>query len=112
MLIKFESTGSSAPFVMLDDDAKPLLLSMVQDGKLEGAVSGKHLIDALNNLEEALSEAALAAEEAEKTDSESPSDEYDAVARPVVDTGARAAPLLQMLHRALAEDASVMWLPE
>jgi hypothetical protein len=110
MLIKFESTAASAPFVMLENDVKPLLRGMLQDNMQEGAVSGEHLADALAHLEQALAAAARRAAEREASDNES--DEVDDDAELPVNLDARAAPLLDMLHKAKAEDGSVMWKPE
>ncbi len=112
MLIKFESTATSAPFVMLEDDAKPLLSGMAQAGKLEGAVSGSQLLAALTHLEQMLAKANLKASEKKSTCTDTEDDEDETEAEAPVNAEARAAPLLNMLRKAKAEDGSVMWKPE
>ncbi len=109
MLIKFES-NAAAPFVMLDDDASPLLKYMGHGGKLEGAVSGQNLLDALAQLEQELIAAAkVYSEERLEADED---DEEGLGREPPPAPAARAAPLLEMLRKAQLEDVSVMWQPE
>ncbi|MFT4863358.1 MAG: hypothetical protein ACI95C_002589 [Pseudohongiellaceae bacterium] len=109
MLIKFES-NAAAPFVMLDGDARPLLKYMGHGAKLEGAVSGHNLLNALEQLEQALIAAAKIYSEERLEDDED--DEDDPESEPPLAPDARAAPLLDMLRKAKLEDASVMWQPE
>ena len=108
MLIKFESKAA-APFVMLDSDAQPLISGMGIDNKVEGAVSGDNLSDALARLESALA-TQEAAEPPPAVDEKDEEDSAEAVRE--VRINARAAPLLAMLRKALAEGESVMWKPE
>jgi hypothetical protein len=106
MLIRFTS-DMAGHFIMLGDNALPLLRLMGMSGREEGAVSGEDLQQALQTLQAGLQRATeLAARPAQ--DNEDDEDE-DAVP---VSLQRRALPLLEMLQRAAREDGYVMWQPD
>ncbi len=105
MLIRFTS-DVAGHFIMLGDNALPLLRLMGMSGREEGAVSGEDLRQALQTLQAGLQRAAeLAARPAQ----ESEDDDEDVVP---VSLQRRALPLLEMLQRAAREDGYVMWQPD
>lgn len=106
MLIKFQSEAT-APFSMLADDAKPLLRGMGVGENLEGSISGANLREAQAQLESALRKAAQ-----EDQPGAQASDEDDPDEEPPVAVSVRAAPLLDMMRKAQAENTYVMWQPE
>ncbi len=106
MLIRFTS-DMAGHFIMLGDNALPLLRLMGMSGRDQGAVSGEDLQQALQTLQAGLQRATeLAARPAQ--DNEDDEDE-DAVP---VSLQRRALPLLEMLQRAAREDGYVMWQPD
>ena len=105
MLIRFTS-DVAGHFIMLGDNALPLLRLMGMSGREQGAVSGEDLRQALQTLQAGLQRAAeLAARPAQ----ESEDDDEDVVP---VSLQRRALPLLEMLQRAAREDGYVMWQPD
>ncbi len=105
MLIRF-SSDVAGHFIMLGDNALPLLRLMGMSGREEGAVSGEDLRQALQTLQAGLQRAAeLAARPAQ----ESEDDDEDVVP---VSLQRRALPLLEMLQRAARDDGYVMWQPD
>ncbi len=106
MLIRFTS-DVAGHFIMLGDNALPLLRLMGMSGREQGAVSGEDLQQALQTLQAGLQRAAeLAARPAQ--DNEDDEDE-DVVP---VSLQRRALPLLEMLQRGAREDGYVMWQPD
>ncbi len=105
MLIRF-SSDVAGHFIMLGDNALPLLRLMGMSGREEGAVSGEDLRQALQTLQAGLQRAA---EMAARPAQESEDDDEDAVP---VSLQRRALPLLEMLQRAAREDGYVMWQPD
>lgn len=99
MLIKFKSE-QSGDFVMMSDIALPLLKLMGASGKTEGAVSKDALHDALSRLESGLKQL---------QNSETNTEEDDEEKEPAIALNTRAAPLLEMLRKAAAEDGYIMW---
>ena len=105
MLIRFTS-DVAGHFIMLGDNALPLLRLMGMSGREEGAVSGEDLRQALQTLQTGLQRAAeLAARPAQDNED----DDEDVVP---VSLQRRALPLLEMLQRAAREDGYVMWQPD
>ena len=105
MLIRFTS-DVAGHFIMLGDNALPLLRLMGMSGREEGAVSGEDLRQALQTLQAGLQRAAeLAARPAQ----DSEDDDGNVVP---VSLQRRALPLLEMLQRAAREDGYVMWQPD
>lgn len=105
MLIRF-SSDVAGHFIMLGDNALPLLRLMGMSGREEGAVSGEDLRQALQTLQTGLQRAAeLAARPAQDNED----DDEDVVP---VSLQRRALPLLEMLQRAAREDGYVMWQPD
>lgn len=107
MLIRFTS-DVAGHFIMLGDNALPLLRLMGMSGREEGAVSGEDLRQALQTLQEGLQRAAERASGPATADDET-QDEEDVVA---VSLQRRALPLLEMLQRAARDDGYVMWQPD
>lgn len=99
MLIKFKSE-QSGDFVMMSDVALPLLKLMGASGNTEGAVSDKALHSALRQLETGLQQ-----QEKNQVEPEDDDEEQE----PALALSTRAAPLLEMLRKAAAEDGYVMW---
>lgn len=105
MLIRFTS-DVAGHFIMLGDNALPLLRLMGMSGREQGAVSGEDLRQALQTLQAGLQRAAeLAARPAQESEDE----DEDVVP---VSLQRRALPLLEMLQRAAREDGYVMWQPD
>lgn len=105
MLIRFTS-DVAGHFIMLGDNALPLLRLMGMSGREEGAVSGEDLRQALQTLQAGLQRAAeLAARPAQDNED----DDEDVVP---VSLQRRALPLLEMLQRAARDDGYVMWQPD
>ena len=107
MLIKFQSRDAAA-FSMLLDDARPLIRGMGHGEKLEGAVSGENLNDALAQLESALRQAA----EEPMLDAQTSEDVDPDAEEPPVAINVRAVPLLEMMRKAQENESYVMWQPE
>ncbi len=105
MLIRFTS-DMAGHFIMLGDNALPLLRLMGMSGREEGAVSGEDLKQALQTLQAGLQRAA---ELAARTAQDNEDDDEDVVP---VSLQRRALPLLEMLQRAAREDGYVMWQPD
>ncbi len=105
MLIRF-SSDVAGHFIMLGDNALPLLRLMGMSGREEGAVSGEDLRQALQTLQAGLQRAA---EMAARPAQESEDDDEDVVP---VSLQRRALPLLEMLQRAARDDGYVMWQPD
>ncbi len=105
MLIRFTS-DVAGHFIMLGDNALPLLRLMGMSGREEGAVSGEDLKQALQTLQAGLQRAA---ELAARTAQDNEDDDEDVVP---VSLQRRALPLLEMLQRAAREDGYVMWQPD
>ena len=105
MLIRFTS-DVAGHFIMLGDNALPLLRLMGMSGREQGAVSGEDRRQALQTLQAGLQRAAeLAARPAQESEDE----DEDVVP---VSLQRRALPLLEMLQRAAREDGYVMWQPD
>ncbi len=106
MLIRF-SSDVAGHFIMLGDNALPLLRLMGMSGREQGAVSGEDLQQALQTLQAGLQRAAeLAARPAQDN-----TDDEDEDVVPV-SLQRRALPLLEMLQRAARDDGYVMWQPD
>ncbi len=105
MLIRFTS-DVAGHFIMLGDNALPLLRLMGMSGREQGAVSGEDLRQALQTLQAGLQRAA---ELAARTAQDNEDDDEDVVP---VSLQRRALPLLEMLQRAAREDGYVMWQPD
>jgi cyclopropane-fatty-acyl-phospholipid synthase len=108
MLFKFKSKAAS-DLIMLEPDARALLHMMLGDDPVKGIVLAQDLPATIARLE-----AALAQESANSPGHKGPevlsADEgSDDVKEIGVHVGQRAAPMLQMLKRCLAEKADVVW---
>lgn len=108
MLFKFKSKAAS-DLIMLEPDARTLLHLMLGDDPVQGIVLAQDLPATIARLE-----AALAQESANSPAHKDPevlsSDEGKDEAKEIgVHVSQRAAPMLQMLKRCLAEKADVVW---
>lgn len=106
MLIRFTS-DVAGPFIMLGDNALPLLRLMGMSGSEQGAVSGEDLRQALQRLQTGLQRTADVADGPTPTGEEHEQDEAVPVS-----LLRRALPLLEMLQRAVRDDGYVMWQPD
>jgi len=106
MLIRFTS-DVAGPFIMLGDNALPLLRLMGMSGSEQGAVSGEDLRQALQRLQTGLQRTADMADGPLSTGEEHEQDEAVPVS-----LQRRALPLLEMLQRAVRDDGYVMWQPD
>ena len=110
MLFKFKSKAAS-DLIMLEPDARALLKLMLGDDPVKGIVLARDMPATLARLE-----AAMALESANSTthhDSKGLSgaeadDDADALENGV-HFSQRAAPMVQMLKRCLAENADLVW---
>ncbi|MCA0403730.1 MAG: DUF1840 domain-containing protein [Proteobacteria bacterium] len=82
---------------MFGDIATKLIKMMGHSGTTPGAIKGEDVAEALNNLEKALGK------KSPETNAE------DAEGEPVVSLRNRAIPLLNMLKKAAANKADIMW---
>jgi hypothetical protein len=108
MLFKFKSQATS-DLIMLEPDARALLKMMLGDDPVKGIVLAHDLPSAIAQLESALAQEAA----------NSPSQTVAGLARTAVDDeealdtpvhlGQRAAPMLHMLKRCLAEKSDLVW---
>jgi hypothetical protein len=108
MLFKFKSKAAS-DLIMLEPDARALLQMMLGDDPVKGIVLAQDLSTVIARLESALARESAnsqahkrAADSSEKEDS---LEDKDAL----VQVGQRAAPMLQMLKRCLAEQSDLVW---
>lgn len=111
MLVTFRSKASGS-ITMFGDVASQLLHMMGASGRIPGALTGEDVSDALQRLEASLER--VRQEAATKTtpappalneDAEAEEEEYE----PPVDLVVRAAPLVDLLQRAVAAKADVVW---
>lgn len=108
MLFKFKSKAAS-DLIMLEPDARALLQMMLGDDPVKGIVLAQNVPATIARLE-----AALAKESANSRaplDSENPGPTHadkDEPELPVF-VGQRAAPMLVMLKRCVAEKADLVW---
>lgn len=113
MLFKFKSKAW-ADLIMLEADGRALLKAMIASDPVKGIVPVADMPQVLARLEAAVAQdEALRKARAEKaaartTDQEeSPGD--DDAALPAIRLAQRAAPMLKMIRRCLAEEADLVW---
>ena len=108
MLFKFKSQATS-DLIMLDADARRLLKIMLGHDPVKGIVQCTDLPSVIAALEQA-----VAQDQAERqqrtphTETNAPGEE-DRVAFNAVSLSQRAAPMLKLLKRSLAEESDVVW---
>ncbi|HEY6641867.1 DUF1840 domain-containing protein [Povalibacter sp.] len=103
MLVTFRSKATGS-VTMFGDTARQLLSMMGATGRIPAALTGADVGDALNKLQAALTHTAAppAMNEDLEADEEQDKD-------PPVELTARAAPLIDLLQRAAAANAEVVW---
>lgn len=113
MLFKFKSKAC-ADLIMLEPDGRRILKAMVGDDPLQGIVQVADMPAALARLEAAVAQdealrQARANKAAARAAGQEVSEDEDDTALPAIRLAQRAAPMLQMLRRCLAEDAVLVW---
>ena len=113
MLFKFKSKAC-ADLIMLEADGRRILKAMTGDDPAQGIVRAIDLPAALARLETAvaLDEAlrqARADKAAAREAGQGPDNEDEEAALPAIRLAQRAAPVLQMLRRCMAEEADLVW---
>ena len=113
MLFKFKSKAC-ADLIMLEADGRRILKAMLGDDPVRGIVVAADLPQALARLEsvvaqdEALRKLRAENAVARQAGQEGPEDEEEAVL-PAIRLAQRAAPMLQMIRRCMAEQADLVW---
>ena len=114
MLFKFKSKAS-ADLIMLEADGRRILQAMIGDDPVQGIVRAVDLPAALARLEAAVAQdEALRRARAEQAaaraagEGQQDSDEPEP-ALPAIRLAQRAVPMQQMIRRAIAEDADLVW---
>lgn len=107
MLVRFSSIETES-VLMFGDIAVSLIKMMGATGKVPGAISAEDIPAALARLRQQLKVAAVAGEGA--TAAKDNNNEQDD--EPQVSLAVRAGPLIQVLERAGAAGAAVMWEKE
>ncbi len=105
MLFKFKSKAAS-DLIMLEPDARALLLMMLGEDPVKGIVLAQNLPATIARLESALAE--KLATPPPSTGAEASVGGHDPL-EPPVQIGQRAVPMLQMLRRCLAAEADLVW---
>lgn len=108
MLFKFKSKAAS-DLIMLEPDARALLHMMLGEDPVKGIVLAQDLPTVIARLESALTqESANTREHKQAVDASSKECQDDEKEAPVL-MGQRAAPMLQLLKRCLAEQSDLVW---
>jgi hypothetical protein len=108
MLFKFKSKAAS-DLIMLEPDARALLQMMLGDDPVKGVVVAQDLPATIARLEAALKQE-LAKSQVQKSPESLVLDEGDdEVKENGVRVSQRAAPMLQMLKRCMAEKSDLVW---
>ncbi|WP_416548679.1 DUF1840 domain-containing protein [Limnohabitans sp. DCL3] len=108
MLFKFKSKAAS-DLIMLEPDARALLLMMLGNDPVKGIVLAHDLPATIARLESALAEASANGREHPQNGLSPENQDTDAESPLPVPLGQRAAPMLQMLKRCLAEKSDLVW---
>ena len=113
MLFKFKSKAC-ADLIMLEADGRRILKAMTGDDPLRGIVAAQDLPQALARLEAAVAQdEALRKAQAEKAATratgQAPGQDEEEVALPPIRLAQRAAPMLQMIRRCMAEEVDLVW---
>ena len=98
MLVKFKSTATES-ITMFGNVAEQLIKMMGMSGVIPSAIAAKDISAAVEKLQSAL--------QAQTPSQESADEERDA--EPPVALATRALPLIDLLRRAAAKNAPVMW---
>ncbi|HEX7116184.1 MAG TPA: DUF1840 domain-containing protein [Steroidobacter sp.] len=109
MLVKFSSTATES-ITMFGEPAVELLKMMGATGRVPGGLSAEEIPSALEKLQAGIERlSAQTSAEAPPTDKDSEADEDDSDREPPVALATRAVPLINLLKRAAAAGATVMW---
>ena len=109
MLFKFKSQATS-DLIMLEADARRLLKIMLRDDPIKGIVQAKDLPSAIAALESAMAKDESDRKlRADKSPALVIGEDDDPVPLNSVSLAQRAAPMLKLLKRCLAENADVVW---
>ncbi len=105
MLVRFSSIKSES-LIMFGDHAVPLIKMLGASGNVPGALSAEDISAALQRLRQQLQvQAAASAKPVAKATDEEDDEERE----PPIELATRAAPLIELLERASAGAAPVMW---
>jgi len=112
MLFKFKSKAC-ADLIMLEADGRRVLKAMLGDDPVRGIVLAVDLPQALARLEAAVTQdealRKLQAQKAAARQAGQESAEDKEAALPAIRLAQRAAPMLQMIRRCMAEQADLVW---
>ncbi len=112
MLFKFKSKAC-ADLIMLEGDGRRILQAMTGADPVQGIVRAADLPAALARLEAAVAQDEArrrqSAEKAAAREAGQASDTEEETALPPIRLAQRAAPMVQMLRRCLAEEADLVW---
>jgi hypothetical protein len=109
MLFKFKSQAAS-DLIMLEPDARHLLRIMLADDPVKGIISVDALPVCITALERAVSQDEMLRKHSAESDAAVQSSEKEASeALNPVHLSQRAAPMLKLLKRSLAEKSDVVW---
>lgn len=104
MLVRFSSTQTE-PLTMFGDVAVQLIKMMGASGSVPGAIAAEDIPAAVRRLRQQLQLQAATKPPVETQDEDEDDDEHE----PPIELATRAVPLLDLLERASASDAAVMW---
>lgn len=109
MLFKFKSQATG-DLIMLEADARRLLKIILGDDPAKGIVQAKDLPSAIASLESAVEkDESDRKQRADKSRSLVSGEDVDPIPLNSVSLAQRAAPMLKLLKRCLAEDSDVVW---
>ena len=107
MLVRFSSTKTE-PIIMFGDHAVQLIKMLGATGNVPGALSAEDIPAALHRLRQHLQVLPAASPEPVAKDADEEDDEQRETP---IELATRAAPLIELLERAAAGNAPVMWEP-
>lgn len=109
MLFKFKSQAT-ADLIMLEADARRLLHIMLGEDPVKGILQAQNLPAAITALEAAvLQDQAQHAERMKKEPKDLAAEQGERQAPNAVSLAQRAAPMIKLLKRCVAEDCDVVW---
>lgn len=108
MLFKFKSKAAS-DLIMLEPDARALLQMMLGDDPVKGIVLAQDLSATIARLEAALAKESVNSRAPLESENQLPAHTDEDDSELPVFVSQRAAPMLQMLKRCLAENADLVW---
>ncbi|MGC3982161.1 MAG: DUF1840 domain-containing protein [Steroidobacteraceae bacterium] len=110
MLVRFKSIETD-PITMFGDVATQLIKMLGATGNVPGAISAEDVPAALQRLRQQLQNTAAQALSFDQANFDQPSEDKDEHEKrePPITLATRAAPLIDLLQRAAAGKAPVMW---